>query len=299
MLDESNLLKEIKEKKEALIKEIMSPKYDYIEITEKDKKANELYYSKVKPSFQFQDDFYYNLAMKYKSEVESNTFFKDLQQMPKGCLLHHHFVDCINIKWISDTVMKDENLKNIYMRRYRNDFDILIYTLKPNLTKENPDQSFKEIIEQYLLEHKDETPYEYFFKKLTINYDEIENVKNNSEAWEVFMPKYFFCQFLIFYKEFYKEHVRNTFMQCVEDKQYRIESRITPGNIRDENYEFIGIDEEMKIYQDELKYINSLKLKTKFTFSIIFEIIRKESDDFITEKINLSMELKKKYPEII
>ena len=299
MLNESNLLKESKEKKETLIKEIMSPKYDYIEITEKDKKANELYYSKVKPSFQFQDDFYFNLAMKYKSEIESNIFFKDLQQMPKGCLLHHHFVDCINIKWISDTVMKDENLKNIYMRRYRNDFDILIYTLKPNLTKENPDQSFKEIIEQYLLEHKGETPYDYFFKKLTINYDEIGNVKNNSEAWEVFMPKYFFCQFLIFYKEFYKEHVRNTFMQCVEDKQYRIESRITPGNIRDENYEFIGIDEEMKIYQDELKYINSLKLKTKFTFSIIFEIIRKESDDFITEKINLSMELKKKYPEII
>ena len=42
-----------------------------------------------------------------------------------------------------------------------------------------------------------------------------------------------------------------------------------------------------------------MKLKTKFTFSIIFEIIRKESDDFITEKINLSMKLKKKYPEII
>ena len=299
MSNESNKLEETKEKREALIKEIMSQKYDYIEITEKDKKANALYYSKVKPSFQFQDDFYFNLAMKYKSEIESNIFFKDLQQMPKGCLLHHHFVDCINIKWIADTVMKEGNLENIYMRRFRDKYDILIYTVKPNLTKENPDQPFKEIIDQYLIENKDKTPYDYFFKKLTINYDEIENVKNNSEAWEVFMPKYFFCQFLIFYKEFYKEHVRNTFMQCVEDKQYRIESRITPGCIRDENYEFIGIDEEMKIYQDELKYINLLKLETKFTFGIIFEIIRNKKDEFITEKINLSMELKKKYPEII
>ena len=299
MSKESNKLEGINGRREALIEEIMSKKYSYIEITEKDKKANSLYHSKVQPSFQFQDDFYYNIAMKYKSEVESNIFFKDLQQMPKGCLLHHHLVDCINIQWISDTVMKEENIKNIYMRRYRDTYDILIYTLKPNLSGENSDQPFKEIIEKYLLEHKDKTPYDYFFEKLTMNYDEVEKLKNNSEAWEVFMPKYFFCYFLIFYKEFYKEHVRNTFMQCVEDKQYRIESRLTPGSIRNENYELISIDEEIKIYQDELKYINSLKLETKFTFGIIYEIIKKNSDEVITKKINLAMELKQKYPDLI
>ena len=104
----------------------MLPKYSYLEITPKDKKANSLYHSKVLPSFKFQDDFYYNLAMKYKSEIESNTFFEDLQHMPKGCLLHHHIIDSINIKWLSTTVMKEENLKNIYMRRFRDKYDILI-----------------------------------------------------------------------------------------------------------------------------------------------------------------------------
>ena len=277
----------------------MLPKYSYIEITPKDKKANSLYHSKVLPSFKFQDDFYYNLAMKYKSEIESNTFFEDLQHMPKGCLLHHHIIDSINIKWLSTTVMKEENLKNIYMRRFRDKYDILIYNQKPNLTNENPDKPFKEIINAYLQENTGKTVYDYFFKKLTINYDEIENVKNNSEAWSVFMPKYFFCYFLVFYKEFYREHIRNTFMECINDKQYRIESRHTPGCIRDENFEFISIDEEMNIYQEELKYINSLKLETKFSFGLIVEIIKNKSDEILTKIINTSMELKQKYPEII
>ena len=210
--------------------------------------------------------------------------------MPKGCLLHHHIIDSINIKWLSTTVMKEENLKNIYMRRFRDKYDIIIYNQKPNLTNENPDKPFKEIINAYLQENTGKTVYDYFFKKLTINYDEIENVKNNSEAWSVFMPKYFFCYFLVFYKEFYREHIRNTFMECINDKQYRIESRHTPGCIRDENFEFISIDEEMNIYQEELKYINSLKLETKFSFGLIVEIIKNKSDEILTKIINTSME---------
>ena len=55
-------------------------------------------------------------------------------------------------------------------------------------------------------------------------------------------------------------------MQCINDKQFRLESRLTPGKIRDENEQFISEDEEMKIYIDELNYVNSLNLETKFTF---------------------------------
>ena len=113
------------------------------------------------------------------------------------------------------------------------------------------------------------------------------------------MPKYFFCYFLVFYKEFYREHIRNTFMECINDKQYRIESRHTPGCIRDENFEFISIDEEMNIYQEELNYINSMKLETKFSFGLVVEIIKNKSDEILTKIINTSMELKQKYPEII
>ena len=52
--------------------------------------------------------------MKYKSEIEANQFFKDLQNMTKGCLLHLHIADCLDIKWLSETVMLKENLKYIY-----------------------------------------------------------------------------------------------------------------------------------------------------------------------------------------
>ena len=299
MSTEEEKLEQIKAKRKTLVEEIFSQKYNYIEITEKDKKANSIYHSKVFPSFKFPDDFYYNLAMKYKSEIELNEFFTDLKRMPKGCLLHHHLIDCINVKWLSDTVMKEENLKNIYMRKFRDKYDILIYNKTPNLIGDKPDIPFKEIIDKYLLENKGKTVYDYFYKKLTMNSDEIENAKNNSEAWGVFMPKYFFCYFLVYYKEFFKEHIRNTFMQCIKDKQYRIESRNTPGIIRDENFNLISVDEEMNIYLEELKYINSLNLETKFTFGLIVEIIKNKSDDIMTKIINNSLELKKKYPELI
>ena len=50
--------------------------------------------------------------MKYKKDIEKHEFFKDLENMPKGCLLHHHMSDCIDIHWISEEVMKKENLKH-------------------------------------------------------------------------------------------------------------------------------------------------------------------------------------------
>ena len=87
---QNNILDEIKLKRKNLLEEIQQPKYNYIEITQKDKKANELFYSKVVPNFKFNEDFYYNLAMKYKTEIESSQFFSDLKKMPKGCLLQPH-----------------------------------------------------------------------------------------------------------------------------------------------------------------------------------------------------------------
>ena len=300
MSNNSNKLRESEEKRDELIKEMMTQKYNYIEITDKDKKANELYHSKVETNFKFQGDFYYNLAMKYKLEIESNEFFKDLKYMPKGCLLHHHMVDCIDITWLSEIVMRKEYLKNIYMRKFRGIYDILIYTKSPNLEGEEPDKQFKDIIEKYLAENKGKTPYDYFYSKLSMDPEEIAKANNNIEAWNCFMPKYFFCYYLISYKNFYRQHIRNAFIQCIKDKQYRIESRLTPGRIRDENYNFITEDEEMSIYQEELNYVNStFNLETKFTFGIIVEMIRNKTDGFIIETINRSIALRKKYPDLI
>ena len=283
------------EKRKELENEIIKEKYKNISITEKDKKANEILQSKIIPSFKFNDDFYFNLAMKYKSEIENHELFKDLNHMPKGCLLHHHLTDCIDIKWLSEIVMKEENLKNIYMRRFRDKYDILVYTKKP---KEG-DQSFKTIISDYLKNNKDKTAYDYFYLKLSMNPEEIEKANNNEEAWQIFMPKYFFCYFLIFYKNFYKEHVRNALMQCIADKQYRLETRIGPWCVKDENNEPVSEEEEMSIYLEELNYVRALNPEINFTFGLIIEIIKNKPKETLLNLVNKALALKNKYPELI
>ena len=292
-------IKEISDKRIELIKDIQKLRTIGVEITERDKKANELFYSKVKPNFKFNDDFYFDLVMKYKPDIEKNQFFEDLKKMPKGCLLHHHMVDCIDVKWISEEVMKEKNLKHIYMRKFRT-YDILIFTTKPDEKEPNYDRPFKNIIQKYLEENKGKTVYDYFHERLSMLPNELENVKNNDEAFSLFMPKYFFCYYLILYKPFYRQHIRNTFIQCVEDKQFRLESRLSPGRVRDETYNLISKDEEFAIYKDEIEYINNnYKLNTKFTFGVIVEMIRNRKDEIIKKTIEESIELRRKYPDLI
>jgi len=86
-------------------------------------------------------------------------------------------VDCIDIKWLSNEVMKIENLKNIYMKKFRGKYVILIYTEKPKLDEEDKDKPFKEIIELYLKENKDKTFYDYFYSKLSMDPKEIKKSK--------------------------------------------------------------------------------------------------------------------------
>ena len=107
------------------------------------------------------------------------------------------------------------------------------------------------------------------------------------------MPRYFFAYFLILYKPFYRQHIRNAFLQCIKDKQYRLESRLTPGNLRDENFNKVNEDEEFTIYKEELDYVNSLNLETKFTFGIIVEMIRNKKDEVLINTIKKAMAIKK------
>ena len=291
--------KELADKRVELIKEIQKLRTIDVEVTENDEKANGLFYSKVKPNFKFNDDFYYELVMKYKTDIEKNVFFEVLKQMPKGCLLHHHIEDCIDVKWISEEVMKEKNLKHIYMRNFRT-YEILVFTTRPDTKEPNCDRPFKNIIEKYLEENNGKTVYDYFHERLSMLPNELDNVKNNDEAFSLFMPKYFFCYYLILYKPFYRQHIRNTFIQCVEDKQYRLETRLSPGRIRDETYNIISIDEEFAIYKEEVEYINkNYKLNTQFTFGIIVEMIRNKTDEFLKKKIEDSMEVRKKYPDYV
>ena len=292
---------DISEKRKILTEEIYKNKYLYIKITSKDKEANELFNKNIAKSFQFPEDFYYNLSMKYKKEIENHEFFKILQKMPKGCLLHHHMTDCIDIEWISKEIIKKENLENIYVRKFRNKYDILIYTLKPEEKEPYNDIPFKNILEEYLSNNKEKTVYDYFYQKLTMLPEELENIKTNEEAWELFMPKYFFGYFLILNKNFYKQHIRNTFIQCINENIYRLESRIGIGNIRDDNYELLNVDEEFGIYRSELDYVNNyFKMETKFSFGIILTTMQyNKTDETFKDGIKYCIQLQRKYPDLI
>jgi adenosine deaminase CECR1 len=74
---------------------------------------------------------------------------------------------------------------------------------------------------------------------------------------------------------------------------------LTPGNLRDENFNMVNEDEEFTIYKEELDYVNSLNLETKFTFGIIVEMIRNKTDEVLINTIKKAMALKKKYPDLI
>jgi adenosine deaminase CECR1 len=75
---------------------------------------------------------------------------------------------------------------------------------------------------------------------------------------------------------------------------------LTPGRIRDETFKAISKDEEFAIYKEEVEYINNnYNLNTKFTFGIIVEMMRNKTDEYIKKTIEDSIELRRKYPDLI
>ena len=62
------------------------------------------------------------------------------------------------------------------------------------------------------------------------------------------------------YKKFFKEHLLNTFNQCLIDKIYRLETRHTLNLVTDENLNIIPIEEKFSIYYA----LNEIKKRKRF-----------------------------------
>ena len=104
--------------------------------------------------------------MKYKKEIESHNFFSFVKKMPKGCLLHLHIEDSINVEWISKIV--NENKEKIYLRDFSKDIITrypyrLIYTEKPR----EDDRNINEILNEYFKENPDKK-FMIFLKKTQV-----------------------------------------------------------------------------------------------------------------------------------
>ena len=292
--------KEYDENREKLKSELLSLKYKNIKLTENDLKANDIYKSKIFPSLlKFNDDYYYDLCTKYKSEIESHPLFSILKDMPKGALLHNHMCDNIDVEWFTDLILNNEKFnKNIYSRYLDKSKTIyvgdrLLYTESP----ESNDIPIKEVIEKYLKENKDKTAYEFFHEKLSMLPDEVCKAKNNDDAWAIFMPKYFYAYQLIFYKEIYKLYLKHLFDICISEKIYHLESRLTLGKVYDENHKLIPINDEIELYKNVLNEYQ--KDHPDFTFGIIIEMIRRWSDETVYNTIKEAYEYKIKNPELI
>ena len=226
----NNVTPSYEEKRKNLINEINKKKYKNEIFSSEEIKANDIFTNKIVPTFQFNEDFYYDLAIKYKKEIENNPFFKDIYEMPKGAILHLHIEDCIDYIWLTEECLKDENYKNIYLRDYTNQIKTLfplrlIYTLTPRLTNETDkegkilikDTSLKEILTKYKELNPNKTEYDYFHEHLSILPNEMEKIQTNSDAWSVFMPKYFFAYVLIHNPKFLRGHLLNTFRDNIKE----------------------------------------------------------------------------------
>lgn len=275
-------------------------RYGSMKITDNDLKCSILHPISQKTTFKnFPEDFYSIFAMKYKEDIENHPFFAKLSQLPKGALLHNHLYNSIDTEWF----LKLLNDPNVYEDQIETleglPIKILIYNKNPtNLTK------MIDIKAEYIKNHSHipeldlNKSWELEIKrKLSIYPDEMEKITNNDQAWALFMPKMLYGLRLIRFKENYFQHIMNVFNQCIQDKIYRFETRINLGQVRDENYSLISLDEEMQIYLKALKIIRD---KTPiFSFGIIVEFLRKFNDSTIHTKMNEAFKMKEKYSELI
>ena len=290
------MISNYQEERQKFLNEIVNQrKYQGHKFSEEEKQANDLFLRKVRTEFIFEEGFYSNLAMNYKEEIQSHTFFKDLEAMPKGSLLHHHMVDCIDRGWLKKIIIGNTNVyQRDFSKTLKTDYPTrLVYTT----IKTPADILFQEILSQWEQKNPGKTVDQYFLENLTMLPDELSKANNNQDCWKIFMPKYFFALPLIRYKEYYRQHLLNTFRQCIKDKVYRLESRLTPGRLVDEQMKAIEIEEEMDLYNECLSEIR--ESGQNFSFGIIVEIIRSETRGKMVETLKKAQEIKKNHPDLI
>jgi len=287
------------EDRKQIINEMQAIRYGQMKITANDIKAtNSLDLSQENAFKDFPDDFYFSLAMKYKSLIEKHPFFQKLNELPKGALLHHHMLSAIDPEWFL-SLLDDPCVYEIQANFDGKSFDKLIYN-KAAKGLISLAQKKGEFLKSQNFESKSdgETAFRAEIKKkLGFLPEEVEKIKNNDKIWDVFLPKYFYGKDLVQYKENYKQHILNVFNQCINDKLLRLETRVIFGQIRNENFEIIPLDEEMEIYQNCLKKFR--ETAPYFSLGMIVEVIRNMTDEVIRKKVREAYSLKKKYPELI
>jgi adenosine deaminase CECR1 len=310
-----------KSKRQVLCQELRNCKYGNMHISEDDQRLNGLFSDVLSGvRMDFPEDFYCKLAMEYKDDIKKHPLFRHFETMPKGAILHHHLADCINKEWIQGMV--EQYQENIYERDFSKELakknilsfwpKSLVFTKRPNISTHSlvrEDKPFAQLFEGWKNENsgknKNKNLADFWIEKLSMLPSDLATVKNSSGCWDLFMPRCLFALPLLTYKEFYREHLNQVFKECIQEKVYRLETRLTPGWLRNENGEMedqdnnpiIPLEEEMDLYNECVQ--KARQVEPLFSFGIIVEMYRSHPMTKIAQTMEQAYALKKKYPELI
>lgn len=215
---QNDLISNYLNKRNDIILKLNQIKYGDMVITEADLKFSDQFDRNDKKSFEIlPEDFYSNLAIKYKDLMENLPFFKKLDLLPKGVLLHHHLANDIDPDLFL-SLLDDPNIYLINKSFHNQKLKALIYSQK----KLENAVHITEIKENYIKEQGPDDglkDFERFLKdSLSISHLELSQVSTNDQAWTVFFKKMIFGIGLIQYKPYYSRHVLQVFKNCVKNK---------------------------------------------------------------------------------
>lgn len=88
-------------KRQNFIMEIQSTKYNGLNFSQHEERANKIFKKLVKNlKGQLSDSFYKEFTMKHKEFIEKTNIYKILKKMPKGANLHLHVDTAFDLDWV-------------------------------------------------------------------------------------------------------------------------------------------------------------------------------------------------------
>lgn len=89
-------------KRQNFILEMQSTKYNGINFSQQEERANKIFKKLVKNlKGQLSDSFYKEFTMKHKEFIEKTNIYKILKKMPKGANLHLHVDTAFDLDWVN------------------------------------------------------------------------------------------------------------------------------------------------------------------------------------------------------
>eukprot|EP01080_Neovahlkampfia_damariscottae_P012692 gene12692-6586_t len=282
-------MEEFLKQRQQLIDENSKLRFDHdVQLSEKEQKVNTLLKELVKKEVEeqkktgkFTSGFY-----ERQPTVENSKLYKILKKMPKGALLHAHFLGLFDIKKVIDFAASHENF---YMYPKEDKFHPLHQG--GYYQKENVPEGYILFSE---LEKIDKNLKQNVLKNWTMNNDDFIT----SDRWSKFQ-RCFDRQWdtLWFEEQFYKNYDL-AIESLLEDNIQYVETNVPLGAIF--NFEKLyTVNETAEIFFNLTNKYAKEHPKDFYGIHLVHESTRKFNTEFVYERMKESIELQKKYGNFI